>query len=162
MICLLIWGCSKPTESNETDTLFLENNGFKLVFNDKGLEVTNPNGEFLVLDSRGVKISNLSAYGILTLYNKEGKPLVYLYEKDYPNNRGKGGEVAVYSNYNGQYEGLNLAGTFEKNDEFFRRRIKALENRNSTNNSIGRVCLDCNGLGITNPVRTGIVNCIGF
>ena len=159
MVCVLTLGCSKPTESTKIDTLFLENNGFKLVFNDKGLEVTNSNGEYLIFDSEGLKISNPSAFGKMTLYNNEGKILVNMYERDYPNNRGKGGEVAAYSSYNGQYEGLNLAVSIEKNDAYFMQRIEALESRNSQGSSVGKVCLSCAGRGIRNPGGLGIKNC---
>lgn len=159
MVFVLIWGCSTSTENTETNTLFIENNGFKLVFDEKGLEVTNANGEYLILDSEGVKVSNPRAFGKMTLYNNEGKTLVNMYERDYPNNRGKGGEVAAYSNYNGRYEGLNLAVSIEKNDAYFMRRIEALESRNSSGNSVGKVCLGCGGRGITNPGGYGIKNC---
>ena len=59
-LAITIASCSNTTPANSSNTLLLENNGFKLTFDEAGFKVNNTKGDYLILDADGIKMSKAS------------------------------------------------------------------------------------------------------
>ena len=149
-LTIAIASCSNTTPANSSNTLLLENNGFKLTFDEAGFKVNNTKGDYLILDADGIKMSKANVYGGLNVNNSNGtKFLATITEDEYKNNRGKGGELRLYSNLDGEYSGLIVASNIEM---LFNNQNKKSNTSNSIQNTIGKTCTDCNGIGVHKTV----------
>lgn len=141
----LIIGCSNSKTSN-TNTLYLENNGLTLSFDENGFRVENESGEYIALNPKGVEIYGPRIYNRLDVLNSDGsKYLATIVEEEYKNNRGKGGEMRLFSNFEGEYSGLQVASNIEK---LFNSRSKKSNHSSSRQNTLGKACVECGGTGL--------------
>ena len=144
-LATIIFGCSNSSTSN-SNTLHLENNGMTLSFDKDGLKVTNQKGHYIHLDSVGVKIYAPKIYTGLDVLNSNGsKYLATISEYDYKNNRGLGGELRLFSNWQGQYSGLKIATNIET---LYDNQGKISKSSNSKQNALGKACTECGGRGV--------------
>ena len=106
-LAMAIVGCSNTTPTSNSNTLSLENNGFTLTFDENGFKANNTKGDYLLLDADGVNMSEPRLYGGLDVLNVNGtKFLATISEDNYSDDRGLGGEMRLYSNFEGEYTGL--------------------------------------------------------
>ena len=152
-LAITIASCSNTTPANSSNTLLLENNGFKLTFDEAGFKVNNTKGDYLILDADGIKMSKVNVYGGLNVNNSNGtKFLATITEDEYKNNRGKGGELRLYSNFEGEYSGLKVASNidilFSDIERLFNIQNKKSNTSNSIQNTIGKACVKCEGTGL--------------
>lgn len=79
-------------------------------------------------------------------------------EYDYKNNRGLGGELRLFSNWQGQYSGLKIATNIES---LYDNQGKISKSSNSKQNTLGRTCVECKGSGLVknNWWPNNIENC---